>query len=140
MLLALRYLLLDPAGPIVQVDLGVAPSEFGWLQPFAVVFTLLSLIVFAIHRRRVRTLGYAAGGLRSFALGAAIGNAALGLGSILTPDRPCPESIQKLEDEGVEDELGDGRDPPQHSHPSPFELGRLEATTRVGTDRRLVDL
>lgn len=131
MLLALRDLLLDPEGPIVRVDLGVPPSELGWLQPFAFIFTLLSLIVFGIHRRRVRTLGYAAGGLRSFALGAALGNAALGLGSILTPDRPCVESIQDLEDKTVADELGDGRDPPPQNRLSPFELGRLKATPMI---------
>ncbi len=106
--------LFDPTGPTVRVDLGPPPEAgVGWLQPIALGLLLLSLLTFVIQRRRSRAAGgQGLVGLRSFTLGAAVGNALLDIGGMLTPDRPSAESIQNLEEEPEDDALGDGRRPP----------------------------
>ncbi len=114
MLIAALTWLFDPTGPTVRVDLGTPPEAgAGWLQPIAIGLLLLSLLTVVLHRRRARAHGGPGlVGLRSFTLGAAVGNALLDFGGMLTPDRPSAESIQNIEEEPVDDALGDGRRPP----------------------------
>lgn len=133
MLIAALTWLFDPAGPTVRVDLGMPPEAgAGWLQPIAIGLLLLSLLTVAIHRRRARARGgQGLVGLRSFTLGAAVGNALLDFGGMLTPDRPSAESIQNIEEEPVDDALGDGRRPPHEEELAPS----TEAPPRDGSHR-----
>jgi len=123
-LMAALTWLFDPAGPTIRVDLGLPPEAgAGWLQPIALGLLLVSLLTVVIRRRRARAAGGGAlVGLRSFTLGAAVGNALLDFGGMLTPDRPAAESIQNIEEEPVDDALGDGRRPPSAElDPSPYD-------------------
>ena len=115
MFAAAFFWLLGPDGPVVRVDLGAPPEAgAGWLQPVAVALLLLSLATVVLQRRRARALDIdGLSGLRAFTLGAAVGNALLDLGGMLTPDRPNAESIQDIEEEPVDDAQGDGRTPPR---------------------------
>jgi hypothetical protein len=100
-----------PRQTVVEVDLPLPPEAgVGWLQPLAVIVLLVCVVAMLRHRTRMRKHGLS--GLRSFALGAAVGNALLDLGAILMPNRPAAVCIQRLEEEPVVDEAGDGRDPP----------------------------
>jgi hypothetical protein len=102
---------LDPTGPSVELDLPPPPEAgVGWLQPLAVLVLLLSVVVVLRRRRRLRKLGI--GGLRSFALGAAVGNVLMDIGALLMPNRPAAVSIQRIEEDVDVDDAGDGRDPP----------------------------
>ena len=97
--------------PSVSVDLPPAPETgVGWLQPIAVLVLVISVAAILRHRRRLREHGI--GGLRSFALGAAVGNALMDLGSILMPNRPAAVSVESLEQHVEKDGYADGRDPP----------------------------
>lgn len=119
MLVAITTWLFDPQGPVVVNDLSMPPEAgSGWLQPIALGLLLVSIVTTMIQRRRMRKLGVdGVVGLRTFALGAAVGNALLDLGSVLTPDRPAAESIRDLEEGVVVDDLGDGRPPGEGPRP-----------------------
>jgi len=130
-LIAALTWLVDPTGPIVRVDLGAPPETgVGWLQPIALGLLLMSILAVVLKRRRDRATGQTGmSGMRSFAFGAAIGNVFLDIGGLLTPDRPSAESIQNLEEEPVDDALGDGRAPPdpEFLHLADLRRGRVEA-------------
>jgi hypothetical protein len=123
--------------PEVSVDLPPPPEAgVGWLQPLAVVVLVLSVILVIRHRRRVRKHGIT--GLRSLALGAAVGNVLMDIGAILMPNRPAAVSVQELEAHVEEDAVGDGRGPPATSPRGAWRPGdgTPPGRTRGGEDRR----
>ncbi len=99
------------------------PDALGPLFGGLAIAVLVVSIVW-IGVRRIRGRGTESA--RKSAGGAAIGNALFELGSILQPDRPNVETIVRIEEEGIEDEAGDGRDPE-----------RLRARPRPPPDRAL---
>ncbi|MCB9702279.1 MAG: hypothetical protein H6711_10320 [Myxococcales bacterium] len=108
MLLTLLSALVGPQGPTVDVDLPPPPEAgAGVLQGVALLILIFAIAALVRHRRRMRAQGI--GGLRSFALGAAVGNALFDLSAVLTPDRPAASSIKELEEAPIDDAIGDGR-------------------------------
>ncbi len=104
--------------PQVSVDLPpAAETGVGWLQPIALIVLLISVAAILRHRRRLRKHGI--GGLRSFALGAAVGNVLMDLGAILMPNRPAAVSMENLEQHVEKDGYADGRDPPARAGNTP---------------------
>jgi hypothetical protein len=87
----------------------VAPLIFG----IAIVLTLVPLVMIGL--RRIRGRGSEVS--RRSSAGAAVGNALFELGSMLQPDRPNVETIVRLEEEDIEDDVGDGRDPGRKATP-----------------------
>ena len=106
MLTAATLWLLDPSGPTVTLDLPPPPEAgAGWLSPLAFLLMLASVVLIVRQRRRLLAKG--ASGLRTLALGAALSNAVLDLGSTLMPNRPVAEWIMKLEEALAVDDISE---------------------------------
>lgn len=89
----------SPLPPTVPIGLSIP----------VVLLVLLSL-GWWISRRRVRAESGRLARIGVF--GVAIGNALLEIASLLQPDRPRVELIQRLREERPSDAVGDARDPP----------------------------
>lgn len=108
--------------PAVENRPPPAPDAVGPLMAgLAIAIIVVSLVWFGIRRMQGRGTEAA----RRSTGGAAVGNALFELGSILQPDRPNVETIVRLEEEAVEDDVGDGRDP-----------ARPRASPRPAAERR----
>lgn len=86
-----------------------APPEVAIGAPSALVFALLLLsawVAFRVHRH-ARRHGTPAG-LRSIAMGAALGNALLDFGAMFMPNRAPAEVLRDLEEHTEVDAAGDG--------------------------------
>ena len=107
-----------------------APDAVGPLiGGLAILITVLSLVW--IGFRKLRRYG-PKDGVRSSSGGAAIGNALFEMGSVLQPDRPNVEVIVKLEEEVLEDEVGDRRNPGRKPTP-PRHEGKPTESRAVGS-------
>jgi hypothetical protein len=91
------------------------PDDIGPLAPlligFVIVMIVVPLIWYARYELRRRRTGPGPDSPRRSTGGTAMGNALFELGGILDPTRPQIETIARLEEERLQDEAGDGRDP-----------------------------
>ena len=97
------------------------PDDIGPLGPlligFVIVMIVVPLIWYAQYELRRRRMGPGPESPRRSTGGTAMGNALFELGGFHDPTRPNIETIVRLEEEGIEDHAGDGRNP---ERPRPF--------------------
>lgn len=108
----------DPRPPVVRMDEPIPPEAgAGALQPIALALLILSIYAVWRQRRRAKKLGLT--GMRSFAVGAAVGNVLMDINALLMPDRPDAAVMASLEEEVVADAFGDGRRPADRESDGP---------------------